>query len=268
MLIAMLVATSVASAGDIKIVTLNTWGLPAPVAPDRAGRLGKASSWLDGLHADIIGLEEVWYGARSFLSIPGLHLPEIGGDSGLGLVSPHSVAGLDLHAYKTAHGFDRWKSKGLLHATVAFPEGDVAVYVTHLQAGDHPLDSAVRSEQITELLAGISGSELPTIVMGDFNLYTADPSDDDNVARLVGAGFLDVAASAGVVDPTYPGYDDRYDRIYVRDGGGSHWTVLGAEVGRYDADPTTSAPERLSDHYPVTARMHLEHEAVVTDIAE
>lgn len=261
MLIPWLLSTGLAHAGDVNVITFNAWGLPAPIAPDRAGRLERASAWLGGLGADVIGLEEVWNGARPMVSLAGLHLPAPGRDSGLGLVSPHAVGGLDLRAFRSEHGIDSWKAKGILRATVALPDGEIAVFVTHMQAGDRVRDAAARADQVAELIEWMADVDIPALALGDFNLYTGNLVDQASAAQLAAAGLVDAAATVGIVDPTYQGYPDRYDRIYVRDAAGAHWNVLGAEVVRYDTDPTTSAPDRVSDHYPVTARFHLDRGA-------
>lgn len=257
-MIVAILGCALAQAGDVDVVTLNTWGLPSPITPDRAGRLGRAESWIDGLQADVVGLEEVWRGARPFLvSLPGLHLPDATADSGLGLVTPHEVEGLGVRSYRSARGLDALKSKGLLQATVQLADGPVAVFVTHLQAGRSANDAAVRADQVDQLLAQVSRVGLPAIIMGDFNLYDKQPDDDATAQQLIDAGLVDAAATAGVIEPTYPGYPDRYDRIYVLDSDTSHWTVIGAQVIGYDKDPDTPAPDRVSDHSPVTAKLHL-----------
>lgn len=239
-------STAAEATAPLSVVTLNAWGLPAPVAVDRRGRLPRIARWLDEQGYDVAGLQEVWRGALRLLPRPGAGLmaPQAGQDHGLALVTPHEVHGTEIHAYSSERGFDAWKGKALLVAHLAVDDGrELTVGVTHLQAGGGRRNSAVRSQQVDELLSVLQRDDHATVLMGDFNLYEDEPTDAETWSRLEEAGFVDVAARTGATRGTYPGRSDRFDRIYVRDGDGRCWRPQRAEV----------LETELSDHRPVEA---------------
>jgi endonuclease/exonuclease/phosphatase family metal-dependent hydrolase len=200
----------------------------------------------------LIGLQEVWRGALSLLDVAGLRLPNVrGADSGLGLVTPHPVEGLSFTPFAAERGVDRWKSKGMLEATVELPAQTVHVLVTHLQAGAGAKNARVRADQVGQLLGHLTGDAFPVIVLGDMNLHSADPIDQISAARLEQAGLVDAARSIGREAPTYVGSTERYDRVHVKAGAGAELIPTNAVVIAYDEDPGTANPPVLSDHLPL-----------------
>lgn len=236
----------------IQILTLNTWGLPFPIARSSPWRrFPGIRRMLDQRQADIVGLQEVWRGARRLLDgLEGLrrgpdtrHL-----DSGLALVSPHPISNLSERSFTAARGVDRLKQKGMLTARVELPEvGPIEVLVTHLQAGGGPANAAVRGLQVEQLLEVVDGWQGPTLVMGDFNLSEGEPVDDQTAARLLAAGFVDTGGAEGNRAPTHAD-GQRYDRIYLRSPDGV-LSVIGASPLPWPGG------EALSDHLAVETRL-------------
>ncbi len=239
----------------LDILTFNTWGLPSPIAQDRRGRFPLISRFVAESGADVAGLQEVWRGALGLLSLDHLRVPDRGIDTGLVLVTPHPVEGLAVHAYAAERGFDAMKSKGVLQARVDMPKaGLVEVFVTHLQAGGGDKNARVRAAQARELLERVETVDVPVIVLGDFNLHAGNGVDERTWARLQAAGLTDAAFSVGEEGPTYLASDQRFDHVYLRDGGDVRLQATAAQVVPYDDDPLTVAPQRLSDHQPVRVR--------------
>ncbi|MCB9674341.1 MAG: endonuclease/exonuclease/phosphatase family protein [Alphaproteobacteria bacterium] len=236
-----------ADCGDgapVKIVTLNTWGLPAPIAPERRARMPRIERWLEEAAVDVAGLQEVWRGALKLLKSP-LSTGRSDGDHGLALRSPHPLSNEAVHTFRTERGFDAWKAKGVLSAEVDLGGDPVRVAVTHLQSGGGQRNAGVRSAQVDELLAAVGTSDAPLVLMGDFNFYDDEPADAATHASLLEAGFVDVANEVGATRGTYPGLSHRFDRVYVR----SRCAVpVSAEV------PDAAA---LSDHRPVLVELSL-----------
>jgi endonuclease/exonuclease/phosphatase family metal-dependent hydrolase len=123
-----------------------------------------------------------------------------------------------------------------------------------MQAGVGARFADVRADQVASLLDWVAESEGPAILLGDFNLA---PGEEATERALAEAGARDVLAEFGVLAGTYPGDGHRYDRIFVVDGPTHRWEVEDAAVVVYDDDPTTVAPPRLSDHFPIRARLLL-----------
>ena len=57
----------------LSVVTFNAWGLPAPVANDRRGRVPRIARWLEEQGYDVAGLQEMWRGAMRLF--PRMALP-------------------------------------------------------------------------------------------------------------------------------------------------------------------------------------------------
>ncbi|MCB9664971.1 MAG: endonuclease/exonuclease/phosphatase family protein [Alphaproteobacteria bacterium] len=242
--------------GDhLDVLTLNAWGLPAPIAPHRPARMAAIGRWLDELDVDVVGLQEVWTGAAPLLpaELVRAHLP---GDDGLALRAA-ALSGVATLRFHHARGFDAFKRKGALRARIATGAGEVWVVDTHLQAGHGRANGRVRAAQLAELVAWLDEVDGPVVLLGDLNLDDARPEDALALERLDRAGFRDAATTLGHLQATYPGNGHRYDRILLRDGAVLALQAEDLAVLAYDDDPHTAAPTRLSDHLPVRARLRL-----------
>lgn len=234
-------------APTVDILTLNTWGLPYPLAwVDRARRFPGITRFVHAAEADLVGLQEVWRGAERLLDLPGrLHRRGTAGDTGLALVSPHPVSAVEERHFRAARGADVFKQKGALSAVVTLPGvGPVQVVVTHLQAGSGPANAAVRAAQVDELLGTAGREGLPVVLLGDFNFDPRQPADRAAEARLADGGWVDAAAALGRGAITHPGDGQRYDRVYLPPA----LTPVAADT------PAWAAEAPLSDHLPVWVR--------------
>jgi endonuclease/exonuclease/phosphatase family metal-dependent hydrolase len=241
----------------LDVVTVNAWGLPAPIAPRRAHRLVALARWLQRVDADVVGMQEVWSGAVPLLPLPVVR--SVGdGDDGLALRTKRGLVDVERLRFHDARGWDAMKAKGALRGRLRLADGGhVWVVVTHMQAGYGPRNAVVRERQLDQILGWIARLEGPVVLLGDLNMDDRMPEDVTGLARLASAGFVDVADRVGATEATYPGDGHRYDRIFVRDGDACVLTAESVEVVRYDDDPATEAPERLSDHHPLHARLVL-----------
>jgi endonuclease/exonuclease/phosphatase family metal-dependent hydrolase len=250
----MWLATAVAG-DELTVVSLNAWGLPAPLAPDRAARMGSLGAWIDTLDADLVGLQELWDGAVPLVDLD-LTLSRDGGDDGLAMVSGHHLEEVGVRRFRDARSFDALKRKGILRARLVRPSGpDVWVFVTHLQAGYGRANAAVRERQLAELSAWLAETQGPVLVLGDFNVDERHPEDAPFLETVGRLGLVDAAAAVGVTDGTYPGDGRRYDRVFARDGGGWRITAEHAAVVQYGV---AGGPERLSDHLPLVVRLRVD----------
>lgn len=243
----------------VEVVTMNTWGLPPPLAPNRRARLPRIDRLLRDGDYDIVGLQEVWNGARRLFGRD-LHLPDEGGDSGLALMSEHHTVDVRQHRFRSARGVDALKGKGFLDARVELPVvGPVRVIVTHMQAGHTEKAAQVRSDQVAQLLEhleGIARAEVPVLLMGDLNLYDDLERDVLTARKIAQADLVDVASELGAERSTYGSQRARLDRVYVRC---SDAVCLHPEMALALAEL-----ELLSDHRPVHVRLraHLRRSAV------
>ena len=238
---------------QITVATLNTWGLPSPVARDRRERLPLIASWLRERSYDLTGLEELWQGARRWLLFTELVFPAQRGDSGLAIVTDWPVYHTVSHAFTAERGIDSWKAKGLLAAEVRIDETVLRFGVTHLQSGGGVRNAAVRALQVEEILEtldeGFPGTDgVPVVLLGDFNLYDDLEIDQRTRSVLEDAGFVDAAVATGTLDPTYPGMPDRFDRVYVRHSATTQLVPKRSQI----------LAKGFSDHHALEATLALE----------
>jgi len=131
---------------------------------------------------------------------------------------------------------------------------------THLEA----FSQYHRVAQAAELLAGPTVTDLPTVMVGDFN---AEPDTaGDAAALLIGAGFADTWAvampgvagftccqAADVANPT-PTLSERIDLVFARDG---EFQVLGADLVGEAAGDRTASGLWPSDHAGVVVTLQI-----------
>jgi len=235
------------SADTFHVATLNAWGLPFPVARGRARRLPAIARFVERSGFDVVGLQEVWNGARRHLSLPGLLFPNrVHGDSGLALVSSHPASAPRVTPFQHATGPDALKHKGVLSSQVELTRHrKLWTLVTHLQAGRGAKPARIRQQQVGVVLDVIEHLPGPAVVVGDFNFYDT-PEDRDSELRLKSAGLVDAAAREGETSPTYVGSDHRFDRVFLRSEDGVELKPVAANVIHYGGP----LPQ-LSDHRPL-----------------
>lgn len=116
------------------------------------------------------------------------------------------------------HSHDCWANKGLLGVRLTAPSGNgVDLYVTHLDAGDHPGDRAARREQIDTMQQEIHehSSGRAVVLAGDFNTR---PRRTENFRA-----FMESMAALGLEDSgAGPVHEDgrqcRADYVFIHDG--------------------------------------------------
>ena len=222
----------------LRLLTLNTWGFRWPLGRDRDLRLSRLASHLRVSDYDVVALQELWGSSPARLAGSGLGW--VGQDAevarrhrrdahGLGLKVRPGVGAERTHVESFAAGasFDLLKSKGFEIAHVDVGHTRVAVVNTHLQAG--PRFARVRRHQLAQLLTAVAGLAAPVVLTGDFNLFGDSHEDRAAHAELAGAGFVDASETLDRPEPTWRSAnpyvspsdpDERFDRVYLRDGAG------------------------------------------------
>jgi hypothetical protein len=239
-----------ADANTIDVLSLNVWGLPWPLALDRARRFERIARHFRDSTYHLVGIQEAWWPHGGALRIPGLRLAGGRRDSGLGLAG--SLAGEGPHevlSFDAARGSDRLVAKGLMVGRVTVGDAAVIVGVTHLQA--HAGEQAIRARQVDQIVERLAGEREPVVLMGDFNFHGADDrGSEDALGR---AGFHDTGAEADA--PTWLPRNPftrsqgrfRFDRIFVRDGDARRWRTHAVRV----------LSRLWSDHQPLHASLEL-----------
>jgi endonuclease/exonuclease/phosphatase family metal-dependent hydrolase len=168
--------------GTLRVVTLNLWGEQPPLAR----RMQLAIDGLRALSPDVIGLQEVRQVPGTVenqaemlgkaLGLAHYYEPATpwgGGDEGLAILSRHPIAARRVHELPHAVPTER---RLLLGATLTTPDGAVDFYTTHLNY--RLTDGGKREDQVVAIdgHVGAIESELPRILVGDFN---ATPDSDE-----------------------------------------------------------------------------------------
>jgi endonuclease/exonuclease/phosphatase family metal-dependent hydrolase len=245
---------------DLDILTVNLWGLPWPLTRDRHARKRRFKEHLARRAYDLVGIQELWWPWRRTLALASLALPRTRRDSGLALAGRLPVRDeVRVRHFRHGGGVDRLKRKGALRASVEMPSGDLlSVCVAHLQAGRRY--AAVRARQLRQLLDHLDVERRPVALMGDFNFHDECEEDRRGAEHLRSAGFADAALALAQAEPTYHAASNaylrprhrahRFDRVYLRDGGGLRLRPLKAEVVHL-------RPRPVSDHHPLRVRVRV-----------
>lgn len=264
------------ASATLDVLTLNTWGFRWPLARHRKARFARIQQHLRETPYDVVALQELWRGAPETLGDTGLAWAGREGqvgrrkrmvDSGLGFKvrrgferSVEAVMSL-VRSFRRHTGWDRAKHKGIFGVELAVENiGPVTLVNTHLQASRGA--ARVRRTQLDEILQAVDTISTPLILCGDFNLFDADHEDRAGHRSLSGAGFRDASETIDRPHATYlqknpyvgGSEDERFDRIYLRDGTCHGQKVqLVAESVKVIVDH--GAP--MSDHEAVAARLRL-----------
>lgn len=166
----------------LKVVTLNLWGEQPPLER----RMQLAVDGLRALAPDVVGLQEVRQvpgtvpnQAETLAGALGMEVhfapatPWGGGDEGLAILSRHPILARRVHELPHAVPTER---RLLVGAALQTPAGRVECFTTHLNY--RLADGGKREDQVVAIDTHIAAveSELPKILMGDFN---ATPDSDE-----------------------------------------------------------------------------------------
>jgi len=260
----------------LDLLTLNTWGFRWPLARHRKRRFARIQAHLRESSYDVVALQELWRGAPEALGDTGMAWAGRDAqarrgtrmlDSGLGVKvrrgferSVRAVKGL-VRSFKHHTGWDRVKTKGILGVEVPVEGiGPVTLINTHLQAERSA--ARVRRTQLDQILEAVDTVSTPIILCGDFNLFSQHDEDHAGHRSLAACGFRDASETLDRPEATYlsknpyvGGHpDERFDRVYLRDGyAHGRRVTLAAESVRVIVD--RRAPMR--DHEAVAARLRL-----------
>ena len=209
---------------SLRVLTLNTWGLPWPissVSPTR--RYPLLARFLRERAFDVAALQEVWRGTPG-LDVQGMTRPDHG-TSGLALASPHRVEVVRNRRYGRRRLLP-FGDKGVLHTRIFVDDTPITILNTHLQAYASAKDARSRARQTDIALEEAQAVDGPVILLGDFNFYEDSAVDRASVDRITRAGFHD-SLGERPPQPTFhhTSETERFDRIFVRDGGGHRFHV-------------------------------------------
>lgn len=268
---------------QLRVATLNVWGLPWPLADEPSARVRAVGRELSRLDLDAIGFQEVWTpkarrllieaGSRAGLS-HAWH-PDSTLQGGLLILSRHPIQRASFEAF-ALRGYperplqgDYFGGKGYAHLSLRVGERNLSLIDTHLHAR-YPSTVAHeyrshRTGQIVQTALALREIREPLIVLGDFNLREEAPE----YAVLTGlSGLRDVAAELNHREDTVQAAnlyrfgsmkpDRRIDYVFVRDG--EQECLAPIEIQRRFAEPFLFDGNTAfhSDHAGLVAELDLD----------
>ena len=182
------------SKGTLKVLTLNTWGLPMPLGQKINERMSRIASAITDY--DVVFLQETF--DNKFKELPGIsqfpyiHFPDHGHvghlRSGLMTLSKYPIVEKKLKSFNHCLYPDCMAHKGILFTRIAHPQlGYVDLYNTHYQSRQGKAAKEVRSHADNALMQTMvleNHQYYPTILAGDFNFVPKGPEYLDLMKRL------------------------------------------------------------------------------------
>lgn len=269
---------------QLRLLTLNVWGLPAGLARHRGARMAAIGERLRDLDADVACFQEVWSSAsrRALVEAGGhagyrhvWHRGQRFAGSGLLVLSRLPLASARFSPYRLQglpqrlQHADYYGGKGFVSLVLGDALDAATLFVTHLHAGYVPEGTpdeyrGLRTAQALQLAAAARAADGPVVMAGDFNLGERDPE----YAVLLGlGGLVDAAAVLDRREPTclaghpYRGEDAgplRIDLVLGRSG--PRRALRFRSLRRVLDEPLEIAGERgaYSDHAGVLAELTID----------
>jgi len=280
---------------SIKVLSLNTWGMPATFGSyDKELRMTAIGDFINKTEHDVYLLEELWMrpdhnnirsripadwfmttvGDMSNGLCDGKIAPD--GCSGLAIVSKFPFIERSFHRY-TVEGRiidgEFLASKGVGKVRIEpFPGHIVDIFVTHTCASDD--NSEYRQKQVKELVAIVKESQADFVILGgDFN---SDPVVNKNETTLKDITDIMVSSISEIflklenwLIPTKATYGNpentysytyspvHYDYIFHRaNHGNMMWTSI-FDIPLFKTKKDANHEVSFSDHEAVTAKLFL-----------
>lgn len=259
------------ASAELKVLTLNVWGLPSLLGKDRKARFERLGQTLNDY--DIVTLQETFSNdieiLRKSTRFPyhlrwnntGLRM-----GSGLYVLSKYPIIRNDFRQFGNCTVADCLARKGVLFTRIDHPTlGAVDVYTTHYQAEAKPVAEKIRIEEDNKVMqefVGQNNSPYPTIITGDFNSKPDFPEYLDLNRRLP---LIDTWRTA---NGNAPGYTSDPSNLYKagKEQGARIDYIFVLKQNTYktsvqEVQVTHNKPVEgffLSDHFGVSAKIKFE----------
>jgi endonuclease/exonuclease/phosphatase family metal-dependent hydrolase len=184
---------------QIRLGTLNAWGLPEPLARDVTERIDAIGEKLPDYDLDVIAFQEVWTtearrslvraGTRAGLVHSWAGEPATWSQGtergGLLILSRLPIESVRFESFslrgepeRAVSNLEYLSGKGFATVTLRTPLGPIALINTHLHARykTSPHNYVPhRTGQSIQLAARYASTELPLVIVGDFNFREGEP---------------------------------------------------------------------------------------------
>ena len=199
---------------QLRLLSLNVWGLPWPVSRIPDARMRMIASELPALELDAVSFQEVWTTVAREILVEGgrraglrhlWHRRELLANSGLLVMSRWPIGETCFTRYalgglpQRLDHMDYYGAKGFAQCVLETPVGEFELFATHLQASYGHVGYADeylghRVSQMLELALAVATTERPLAVLGDLN---SRPYRDEMSVLLGATGLTDVAVAIG-----------------------------------------------------------------------
>lgn len=160
---------------------------------------------------------------------------EVSGKYGVALLSKYPILDIKHVQYKIQGS----NLKGLIEAKVQHPDGDLWVFVTHLDAGD----ALVRHYQVREIKSRAKKlGNMPKLLLGDLN-FTPD-SDNHDELTVIDTEFIDPLGKSLTPNTFSLNNPKRIDYIMAN------------PFVNFVENPWSDTTNTTSDHFPVWANIN------------
>lgn len=160
---------------------------------------------------------------------------EVGGKYGVALISKYPILDIKHVQYKIQGN----NLKGLIEAKVQHPDGDLWVFVTHLDAGD----DLVRHYQVREIKSRAKKlGNVPKLLLGDLN-FTPDSANHDELT-VIDTEFIDPLGKSLTPNTFSLNNPKRIDYIMAN------------PYVNFVENPWSDTTNTTSDHFPVWANIN------------
>lgn len=262
-------------ADSLQITTWNLYLLPRIAPVKQMKRADSIVAFLLDLDSDVLVLQELFHKKASQQIVDGLmkRYPHQTGiprgrllkaSSGVAIFSKYPIGDISEKTYSDCAGPDCLSAKGVYYAEVRLPTGGLSLYSTHCQSGGGSKKEQIRIAQFREIKA-LRERWDPTegrieIFAGDLNASFGGPAYDSLISLL--------GLDALTVNENIPWtYHPKLKHLQPTNNAASMYDYLlieeeesGRHISSWMDRPTMRLKNksiRLSDHYPLTARIRL-----------
>lgn len=259
---------------QIKVLSLNVWGLPAPIGRQLSERMERIAEAVQPY--DVVLLQETFDQTTADLPVRAAFpyaYHHLNGDlwhqsSGLMVLSRYPIVETDFMPFPHAVIPDAFANKGVLFTRIRHPElGFVDLYNTHYQSreGEEPAEVRTQTDNPTLVRLLLKHNRYyPTVLGGDFNFYPDKREYRDLHRRL---DLIDTYASARPVaaegqrishhtHPSWIAYSDKETRIdYIFALKSALWNYRVTDTRIVFREPIRG--HMLSDHLGVSTTLEI-----------
>lgn len=266
---------------QLRLATLNVWGLPKPFSDDLSARLRAMATKLPDLPVDVLLVQEAWSdemrdGLQAAAQAAGFYTALASRTSGGGLMAISRLPILSNRFEKFRFRGDPERlsqgeflgAKGFQTLAIETDAGPTTVINTHLHAryrrARPRLNSAVRAAQLLQLVGEVHRTPGTLLIGGDLNCSSTDPEYriwkglTGAVEAAEGRRDLSTLSRSNYYKRHRSGADKRVDYLFIRPGRGVRPRFESPSLLFAERTRIRGIERSFSDHFGFQAQAHWE----------